>query len=177
MFDDSDPQADEDLYELLANPRRRYLLQRLASNSGDVDLERLSREIARHDIETPGDVDEETVTSVYVSLYQTHLPALEEGDVVAFDPDDGTVRLDGRTDELAAILREPSDPRRPWGVYYLCAALVLSVPIVVGASRVVRVPTILFSVVALLGVAVLVVFLSGQLYETVAGSARLDELF
>ncbi|MCU4802368.1 hypothetical protein OB920_18485 [Halobacteria archaeon HArc-gm2] len=99
-------QLDVDLslaYDLLQNRRRRWVIELLATADGgpkQLDLLGLSKEVAAGENEKP--IPELTDTErkrVYVSLYQTHLPRLDQAGIVDFDHEQGTVTLrsDGRT--------------------------------------------------------------------------------
>lgn len=78
------------IHFLLSNPRRRHTIQYLENNPGTVTVRELSVAIA--EIETgesppPTEVRE----SVYVSLSQNHLPALDEQGVIEYDDDENQV--------------------------------------------------------------------------------------
>lgn len=122
------------VFDMLSNVRRRYLLQYLRSAS-EMPVRELSRRIAARE----NGVDPAAVTSpqrkrVYTALHQTHLPRLEEFDVVEYDRDRGAVRP---TDRLACF--EPyldSPAARDWPRYYLglgLAALALATGIALEA--------------------------------------------
>ena len=69
---------------VLSSPRRRETLRYLAKRSGRATLRELSEFIASNETGTvpaPRQVRE----TVYVSLHQTHLPALEELGIVEYD--------------------------------------------------------------------------------------------
>jgi hypothetical protein len=73
------------IYYLLSNPRRRHAIRYLQRQPGTVTVRELSEAIA--EIESgesppPRNVRE----TVYTSLSQTHLPALEAQGVVEYDP-------------------------------------------------------------------------------------------
>lgn len=83
------PEAE--VYELLSNPRRRELLRQLSADEW-VGLRELSEQIAAAEVDAtsaPRAVRE----TVYVSLYQTHVPRLCALGVLEYDPDARRVRL------------------------------------------------------------------------------------
>lgn len=92
------------IFALLKNHRRRLVLEYLRTHESTTQSE-----LARHVAAVENGVDEGAVTStqrkrVYVSLYQAHLPRLDEFDAVSFDRDRGTVERTPHTDELLAYL-------------------------------------------------------------------------
>jgi len=92
--DEPDPLTVQTVVDLLRLPRRRYAVCVLADQSLDdpVALVDLAEAVARHEIEND-ELDDLTHKSAYVSLYQTHLPKLEEWSVATTDEgsDDGHV--------------------------------------------------------------------------------------
>lgn len=115
--------AHDRVFELLANPRRQLLLRTLADRSGTVHLRALSRVIAAQETErAPAEVGEDAVRRVYISLYQTHVPALVDGGVVEYDDDANLVTLADYPEELEAILQDWVVRRRRWAGYYLLVA-------------------------------------------------------
>jgi hypothetical protein len=100
---DSDPdeRAQEPLsrvLSVLASERRRRALSVLdATDGGDLSMDRLAERIAATENDTTvADVTDEQRKRVYVSLYQTHVPRLEQMEAVAFDDERGAVRLTER---------------------------------------------------------------------------------
>jgi hypothetical protein len=82
---------EPEVYDLLSNPRRRELLRRLPADEW-IGLRELSEQVAaaeRGTEEVPRAVRE----TVYVSLYQTHVPRLCALGVLEFDPEGRRVRL------------------------------------------------------------------------------------
>lgn len=82
--------ADDDRpeQELLAHERRRLALAVLQAFDEAITLADLAEEVAIRERDAPiTDVSGETVADVYHSLYHTHVPALADADVVAYDQD------------------------------------------------------------------------------------------
>lgn len=83
------------LFETLAQTRRRRAITVL-SDLEEASVDRLARRVAARDARTdPGDVSEQTVDRIAVSLHHSHLPAMDAIDLVAYDRDAGTVRYEG----------------------------------------------------------------------------------
>lgn len=75
---------ETDIHFVLSNPRRRETLRYLARNAGPTTVRDLSEYIASSEtghIPAPRRSRE----TVYVSLIQTHLPALQELEIVEYD--------------------------------------------------------------------------------------------
>jgi hypothetical protein len=85
------PEAE--VYELLSNPRRRELLRRLPVDEW-VGLHELSAQVAAAETgTTETEVPRAVRETVYVSLYQTHVPRLCDLGVMEFDAEARRVRL------------------------------------------------------------------------------------
>jgi hypothetical protein len=109
-------QPIDQLFALLSNSRRRHTLYQLyRSEDGAVGVEALTDAVA---VSETGRADESRSKSVYVSLYQTHLPKLESFGVVEYDRDEQVVRL---SDEAAAAVVEPGQSS-DWAVRYAAVA-------------------------------------------------------
>ena len=85
------------LFALLADSRRRYLLYRLRDGA-QCRLSRVARDIASHETETLGGAPPDRVRAVYLDLYHTHLPKLDAAGVIDYSERLGEVVLI-RTDE------------------------------------------------------------------------------
>lgn len=131
MFDKDDNAADE-VFEILASSRRRLLVEYLLEHGGAAPLWQLSREIVADETgATPADVGSEATRRVYISLYQTHIPSLEEHAVVEYDPDEGMVSLD-EPDAVVSTFEEDEKPRRQrLAILYLTLATTLGALVVV----------------------------------------------
>jgi len=84
-----------------------------------VEFSELANELAAW--ENGVDVDEITERQrkrVYVSLYQTHIPKLEEAGIVSYDADSGEVRLRSRMRRLSPHL-ETDEREFPWQLLFL----------------------------------------------------------
>lgn len=180
MFNQRDPPGDDDLFELLGNSRRRLLLYHLIDRDGEASLRDLSRDIVVHETGAPsGEVNDEKLTSVYVSLYQTHVPALEDCEVIEYDDDAGVVYLGERTGEILSLLRDPRERRREWAIPYLLVGTVLGALVVVSLLDPALVPGPIMSAATLGGTVALVALAAGRYYRDRAGGiddASLEEL-
>jgi hypothetical protein len=116
----SESLSRDDVFELLSNERRRYVLHHLKQRDKAVELGTLSEHVAAWENETP--VEEISATErkrVYTSLQQFHLPKMEKRQVVEFDQRDGTVDLSDRAGDLDVYLEVVEGGDIPWSQYYL----------------------------------------------------------
>jgi DNA-binding transcriptional ArsR family regulator len=113
------------VFDLLSSARRRYVLYYLRSNEGEATINELAKHLAAW--ESDSELEELTRQDqkrVYVSLYQTHVPKLEEQGIVEYDGDSSIVSLTGRAYELDRFLSSSDDSAFPWQLYFLGLALV-----------------------------------------------------
>ena len=85
-----DSLKESEIFHILGNDRRRAIIQALAERNGQTDVSEIATGIA----ETESDkttVPNNLYKSVYVSLQQTHLPRLEEDNVITYDSDGKTI--------------------------------------------------------------------------------------
>lgn len=110
----ADPLPEDDLFEILSSPRRRFAINILAHVDGPVTVDLLARTRACYesdDADSVRDVSSQARKRNYVSLYQTHLPKLEEYGVIE-RVGDHAVRSTARCHHLAAVIeaaREAND--------------------------------------------------------------------
>lgn len=79
------------VYELLSSPRRRELLRQLPQSDW-MTLNELSEAVAAAEAAV-SPAPRDLRSTVYTSLYQTHVPRLQDAGVVEFDPVERRVRV------------------------------------------------------------------------------------
>jgi hypothetical protein len=110
-------------FDLLSNGRRRLLLRRLQGTDG-IELGELATELAAIENDrAPEELSAQQRKRTYVSLYQTHVPKLEDSGVVTFDPESGLVSPTDRVDELVAYFDTETNDIA-WDRVYLVVAVV-----------------------------------------------------
>lgn len=122
MADRLDPDT---AFRLLSNQRRRYVLGILAERDEEVSLQTLATVLAER-LDESGDEDA-TYQSIYVSLYQNHVPRLADAGAVHYDEETRTVRIahTATTRQLLTLL--DAQPDRSWRGAYVALAAVLAV--------------------------------------------------
>jgi hypothetical protein len=122
---DPDSLTQGEVYDLLSNARRRFVISYLRDREEPVELNALSREVAAWENETAvEDLTDQQIKRVYVSLYQTHIPKLDESGVVDYDKDSGMVDLAGNVRALDTYLPNGDRPDVPWQFVYAAIAVV-----------------------------------------------------
>lgn len=87
----SEPAAAEPLFDILNNRRRRILI-RLLNDTETVDLRNAAELIAAKENSLDrADVTTSQRNSVYVVLYQSHSPRMDDAGVAVYDPQGKTL--------------------------------------------------------------------------------------
>lgn len=110
----------DDIFEVLSNRRRRYVLHYLTQNGDAATLGQAAEQVAAWENETR--VDEVTADQrkrVYTSLQQFHLPKLDDQNVVEFDDRSGRIELTAAGDDLDVYVEVVGEHDIPWSHYYL----------------------------------------------------------
>jgi energy-converting hydrogenase Eha subunit C len=121
----SERSLSQDLvYDILSSPRRRYVLYYLRQMDEPIELTALAEQVAAWENETtPDSLTDQERKRVYVSLYQTHIPKLDDADIVSYDKDEGTVELANKATTIDEYLQRSSS-ETPWQRIYLAIAAV-----------------------------------------------------
>lgn len=107
------------VFNMLHSPRRRQVLAYLSAQDGPVDLDEVILRVAAWESDTSVDaVSESERKRIYVSLYQTHMPQLDDAGLVEYDEEEGTVALTDRAREVDRYLADDPD-QPPWYYAYL----------------------------------------------------------
>jgi hypothetical protein len=117
---DSGLRRDE-LFEILGNRRRLYVLVSLKQDeNGEIDFSELVTRVAALENDVPVDqVDSDERKSVYVGLRQTHLPKMDEYDLIEYDRDRGRVTPDDATEKAQLYLEYVPADNTAWAHHYL----------------------------------------------------------
>ena len=113
----NEPLDEGTIHDVLRNDRRRLTIESLRDSDGIADVSDLAEAIAASESESdPPPTNKRQ--SVYVSLHQTHLPKLDELDIVSYDPDDRTVELADRAAEVEIYMEVVPQYGLSWGEFY-----------------------------------------------------------
>lgn len=136
----------DDVYEVLRNRRRRFVIHYLRRTDSRVGLGTLAEHVAAwEDGIDVAAVGADARKNVYTSLQQFHLPKMEDLDLVVFDRRAGEVTLTDAADDIDVYLEVVDRYDAPWSLYYLgvggTAGLVtlghgLGVPVLAGMTDV-----------------------------------------
>jgi DNA-binding transcriptional ArsR family regulator len=125
--------SKDELFQILSNSRRRYIIYYLAEVGGEMSLKQLATKIAAAESDTTeSEVAPEERQRVYISLYQTHLPKLEETGVAVYDEDERTVTLTPETLEEGFFWMDTGRDGPAGRARYSLALAVASWALVVG---------------------------------------------
>lgn len=92
------------VFEALAHPRRRYLLYTLAAETV-WSVRELATKLAAWEQNIPKEtVRPDERDKVYISLYHTHIPILEEYSVIIFDAQTETIEAAANAEQVIAAL-------------------------------------------------------------------------
>ncbi|RBI58357.1 hypothetical protein DMJ13_27100 [halophilic archaeon] len=117
--------SQETVFDILKSTRRRYVLHYLRQHGPSATLSTLATHVAAWEHETtPDELMSKQRKRVYTSLYQTHLPKLEEVGLLDFDEETGHIHLSERARALNKYLNASSRPPTPWYHYYLSLSFV-----------------------------------------------------
>ncbi len=107
------------LFDVFSNARRRQTVQYLREQDGSCDLTPLVEQVAawENGVDT-GDVTRAQRRRVYISLYQTHLPMLEDHGIVEWDPESHSIELLPHEGRFDPYLDRSHGVQRPWHVVY-----------------------------------------------------------
>ena len=143
------------IFELLKNRRRREVLAYLLEADDTVTLGELAEQIAAWENDTEvSALSSDQRKRVYVALYQTHLPKMDDAGIVEYDQDRGLISLADNADLLMMYLDTDTHEQDRWDRWY-AASSVVGAALVAGAFLGVpplsAVPTIALAGVVVVG--------------------------
>jgi DNA-binding transcriptional ArsR family regulator len=126
----------DDLFEVLSNRRRRYVLHYLCRREEEsVELSDLVTQVAAWENGTdPEQLSYDDRKSVHISLYQHHVPKMDEAGVVDYDQRGGVVELRVDPDEIAGFLRTFERTGIRWELYFPALSAVVAPVILLAAA-------------------------------------------
>ena len=110
--------TEYDIHDVLRNERRTHLLKTLQRKQETLPLREISERVAT--LETGEDPPPRNIReSVYNSLHQTHLPKLDEMDIIAYERDRKLVTLADESDQVSLYMEFVPEHGITWATYYL----------------------------------------------------------
>ena len=125
--------SEEDVFEVLSNQRRRYVLHYLEHRESDVAaLGDLAEQVAAWEYDKPvAGLTPAERKRVKNALHQFHLPKMDDRGFLEYDRDRGLVALTDAAADLEVYVEVVPTKDIPWGPYYV-ALTALHAPLVVG---------------------------------------------
>lgn len=115
-----DELSEDDIYGVLSNRRRRFVIHALKRKKEPVNIAELSAHITAWELGVdPEEVDYEDQRSVYSTLKRTHLPNLEEKNLVTVDKEEKAVRATSELESLDIYVEALNSKEIPWSLYYV----------------------------------------------------------
>jgi hypothetical protein len=109
-----------EIFDVLQNQRRRYVLQYLERFDEPVPLSDLATQVAAWEYQIPvEEVSNDQKKRVYTTLQQTHLDRMEEAGIVEYDHEENLITRTPHTEELTVYLEIVPEKEFPWREYYL----------------------------------------------------------
>jgi hypothetical protein len=113
-----------EIFELLANRRRRFTIHALKHAGEPMDVADLSTRITAWERGVdPETIDYDDRRNVHTVLTRTHLPKLDEHDVVEYDDEAKVVEPTPALDDLDVYIEVLRGREIPWSLYYLGLAV------------------------------------------------------
>jgi hypothetical protein len=166
------PEKDE-LYDLLSNHRRRYVIHFCKQADEPLTLSDLAERVAaREQDKSVAELTSAERKRVYTSLQQTHLDRLANAGMIEYDGDE--IKLTDEAATLEVYLDVVPEGSIPWGIYYLGLSLLSTV--VLGGVWVGFVPTEVVPELGWAGI-ILAVFLASAIAQVLQNRQyRLGEM-
>lgn len=112
--------TQNDVFEVLRNRRRRFALHALKRADEPLTVSDLSNRVTAWEQGVdPEEVVHEDRRHVHSALRRTHLPKLDEADVVEYDPDSNVVRPTEAFADLDIYMEVLRGREIPWSMYYV----------------------------------------------------------
>lgn len=134
----------QEVHDILRNERRRRAIKHLQTKLEPVSLRELSERIAEMESgESPA--PRKLRESVYNSLHQTHLPKLDDHDIVEYDQDRKTIQLQEGANHVNIYMEVVTKYGVSWASFYRTLGVVALCAVVTanaGVPLVSSVPTL-----------------------------------
>lgn len=128
--------SQDDVFEVLSNERRRYVLRALRDEADvgvtttrerGIELGPLSKQVAAWENDTPvADVTYEQRKRVYTALQQSHLPKMDEAGAILFDKNRGVIVPSEEISGFDVYLEIVPGSEIPRSEYYIALSAVVA---------------------------------------------------
>ncbi|WP_096394637.1 transcriptional regulator [Halorubrum trapanicum] len=126
-----DDLSEDDVFEMLSNRRRRFVIHALKRAEEPVDVSELSTHVTAWERGVdPDAVKYEDRRNVYSTLQRIHLPKLEEKNVVRVDEEANLVEPTPTLDDLDVYIEVLRGREIPWSLYYFGLAVLAGLVLV-----------------------------------------------
>lgn len=116
--------SNDELYDILADKRRRYAIHYLKQREEPVTVRELAEQVAAWENDKAvDDLRSQERKRVYIALYQSHLSSMAEAGLISYDDEAGTVELSSEVADLNIYLEVVPRADVPWSVYYVGLAI------------------------------------------------------
>jgi hypothetical protein len=132
---DTDSQLSTDtVFQTLGNRRRRYALHYLRLQDRPVPIRELSEQLSAWEVGKECDaVTPKERKRLYTALHQTHLPKMDQLEIVNYDRNRGIVSLTDHIGQFDIYLDIVPHNDLPWSQFYLALGAVLTTIVTVAA--------------------------------------------
>jgi hypothetical protein len=118
--------SQEEIFEVLSNRRRRYVLAYLKTESNQTEVSTLATQVSAAENDVPVDqLEASQRKSTYVGLRQTHLPKMEEYNIIEYDSRRGEVELTDEAKHARMYLEYIPENDIPWSHHYLGISILM----------------------------------------------------
>lgn len=118
--DSDDELSQTEAFDILSNDRRRHTLHYLLSREDGTDIGELAEQVAAwENSEELEQVTSDERRRVYVSLHQTHLPRMDDADLLDYENSRDTIELTERGESLRVYMEIVEGNDIPWSEFYL----------------------------------------------------------
>jgi hypothetical protein len=136
MVEEESELSRDQMFDILSSSRRRYTLYYLRQQREPVQLTDLAEELAAWENDTTvEELSSQARKRVYVSLYQTHAPKLQEAGLITYDADTGEIALREDAPGVEPFISNSDDDSK-WYQYYGAVALLNAILLLVAIAGV-----------------------------------------
>ncbi|MFC6990643.1 hypothetical protein ACFQH3_01865 [Haladaptatus sp. GCM10025707] len=103
-----EPLSKDDTFHLLQNERRRMALAYLNQQTGTVEMRDVAEQVAAWENDTTvQQLHSDERQRVYIALYQTHLPKLDDSGVISYNQSRGLIEMTSHVADLCEYIDLP----------------------------------------------------------------------